>query len=116
MGTTTPSSFGELLRQFRLAAGLTQEELAARAGLSARGLSDLERGARRKPHPASFRRVVAALQLNEVDRGVLDAARAAHPAEDLPTHATELLLSLTSFVGRERELGRSGACWRQVGS
>ena len=32
------------MRRYRLAAGLTQEELAERAGLSARGISDLERG------------------------------------------------------------------------
>ena len=35
-----------LLRRYREAAGLTQETLAQRAGLSARGISDLERGAR----------------------------------------------------------------------
>jgi transcriptional regulator with XRE-family HTH domain len=33
-----------LLLQHRLAAGLSQEELAKRAGLSRRGISDLERG------------------------------------------------------------------------
>src|SRR6266568_6702719 len=31
MGTMQPSRFGGLLRRYRLAAGLTQEELAARA-------------------------------------------------------------------------------------
>ena len=44
MATSSSQSFGDLLRGYRLAAGLTQEELAAQAGLSARGLSDLERG------------------------------------------------------------------------
>lgn len=43
-------TFAELLRQHRLAAGLTQEALADRAGLSVRGIADLERGARRYPH------------------------------------------------------------------
>jgi transcriptional regulator with XRE-family HTH domain len=37
-------TFGTLLRQYRLAAGLTQMALAERAGLSLRGLSDLARG------------------------------------------------------------------------
>jgi len=36
--------FGDVLRQHRVAAGLTQEDLAERAGLSLRGVSDLERG------------------------------------------------------------------------
>lgn len=41
------SSFGELLRRYREVADLTQEALAERAHLSVRGISDLERGARR---------------------------------------------------------------------
>ena len=36
-------SFGALLKRQRLAAGLTQEALAERAGLSAKAVSDLER-------------------------------------------------------------------------
>jgi len=44
-----PGSFGALLQWYRTAAGLTQEELAERAGLSRRGVSDLERGSRRAP-------------------------------------------------------------------
>jgi len=36
--------FGDLLRQLRAEAGLTQEELAEAAGLSPRSVSDLERG------------------------------------------------------------------------
>jgi DNA-binding XRE family transcriptional regulator len=39
-------TFATLLQRYRLAAGLSQDELAERAGLSARGISDLERGAR----------------------------------------------------------------------
>ena len=39
-------AFGSLLRRHRQAAGLTQEELAERARLSARAVIDLERGAR----------------------------------------------------------------------
>jgi transcriptional regulator with XRE-family HTH domain len=40
MGTAEPGSFGELLRLHRMAAGLTQGELAARAGLSKRRIHD----------------------------------------------------------------------------
>src|SRR5579859_1515483 len=71
MGATDGSaSFGVLLR-YRLAAGLSQEELAERAGLSRRGLSDLERGARRTPYPATVRRLAEALGLAEADRAAL---------------------------------------------
>jgi DNA-binding XRE family transcriptional regulator len=45
------SSFGARLRQLREIAGLTQEELAGRAGLSPNAISDLERGRRRHPYP-----------------------------------------------------------------
>ncbi len=40
----TPHPFGRLLKRFRRAAGLSQEALAARAGVSGRTISDLERG------------------------------------------------------------------------
>ena len=37
-------SLGDLLRRYRKAAGLTQEELAERAGLSVRAIANIERG------------------------------------------------------------------------
>lgn len=55
---------GLWLRQQRLAARLTQEELADRSGLSVRTIGDLERGHRR-PHPQSLRRVAGVLGLPE---------------------------------------------------
>ena len=51
-----------LLRRERLARGLTQEELAERARLSARAVSDLERGVKRAPRPDTLRRLAAALR------------------------------------------------------
>jgi len=46
-----PWTFGYLLRRYRVAAELSQEELAERAALSQRGISDLERGKRQLPLP-----------------------------------------------------------------
>src|SRR4051794_31199392 len=43
MAATPSLTFGMLLKRYRLAAGLTQEGLAERAGVSARGVQDLER-------------------------------------------------------------------------
>jgi len=48
-------SFGDLLAAYRAAAGLTQEELAGRAGLSVDAVSLLERGARSSPRPRTVR-------------------------------------------------------------
>jgi DNA-binding XRE family transcriptional regulator len=67
-------SFGQLLQEFRIACGLTQEELAEKAGLSARGISDLERGARRRPRSATLRLLAEALQLVNEERAILEAS------------------------------------------
>ncbi|HEV2238206.1 MAG TPA: helix-turn-helix domain-containing protein, partial [Ktedonobacterales bacterium] len=67
-------AFGDLLRRQRRAAGLTQEELAARAGLSARGIADLERGARRTPRRDTVALLVRALGGSAGDEADLLAA------------------------------------------
>lgn len=75
MATTHgPGPFGLLLRQYRAAAGMSQEELAERAHLSRRGISDLERGERRSPHPGTARRLAQALALDETQRASLLAS------------------------------------------
>jgi predicted ATPase/transcriptional regulator with XRE-family HTH domain len=67
---------GSLLRQFRLAAGLSQEALAERSGLSARGISDMERGLRTSPHLETVRLLAGALELSDEERrAMLVAAR-----------------------------------------
>src|SRR4051812_14345124 len=43
-------TFASLLKGYRLAAILTQEGLAERSGISARAISDLERGLYQAPH------------------------------------------------------------------
>src|SRR5437016_3219809 len=68
-------SFGALLRRYRMAAGITQEALAERAGLSLRGVSDLERGLRSAPYPDTVERLVEALELGATERAALQAAR-----------------------------------------
>ena len=55
--------FGDALRRLREAAGLTQEQLAERAGLSFNAISSLERGERQRPYPNTLQALAAALDL-----------------------------------------------------
>jgi len=93
--------FGDLLRRHRAAAGLSQEALAAVAGISARSISDLERGIILRPHRATVELLAAALTLSPGDCAALEAtvvrrrgAQAhpgARPALALPSEPTPLL-------------------------
>jgi predicted ATPase/class 3 adenylate cyclase len=67
-------TFGDLLRRHRLAAGLTQAALAERAGLSWRGLNDLERGVRLRPRRDTVALLATALDLSAADRAAFEAA------------------------------------------
>jgi predicted ATPase/transcriptional regulator with XRE-family HTH domain len=84
MADEAGAGFGELLRRQRRAAGLTQEELAARAGLSARGIADLERGARRTPRRDTVAMLVRALGGDPEDEATWLAASRRPPAQAVP--------------------------------
>jgi class 3 adenylate cyclase/DNA-binding XRE family transcriptional regulator len=71
-------SFGGLLRQLRVEARLTQEELAETAGLSPRSVSDLERGVNRTAHKDT-----AGLLAEPVRALFVAAARGRGPAGDV---------------------------------
>src|SRR5579871_508147 len=96
-------SFGTLLQRHRRLAGLSQVELAARAGLSRRGISDLERGVRRFPYPTTVRGLAAALGLDEVNRTALVVA--ARPARTAASVQHNLPAQPTRLIGREQDLG-----------
>src|SRR5947209_15677236 len=112
MVTTHSSAFGSLLKGYRIAAGLTQEELAERARLSARAVSDLERGARRAPYRDTVQQLAEALALNDDERAALEAAARGRaesaessPGEqDVSLSPTNLLDEPTPFIGRAREI------------
>jgi predicted ATPase/DNA-binding CsgD family transcriptional regulator/transcriptional regulator with XRE-family HTH domain len=99
--------FGPLLQQIRLGTGMSQAELAERAGLSRRGISDLERGVRR-PLPGTARRLALALKLAGQAR--LDFVSAGRWRTYAPVGVTHregnLPIALSNFVGRERELAQ----------
>src|SRR6185437_11296437 len=80
-----------------------------RAHLSVRGISNLERGARRQPQRSTVTLLAEALGLEGTERAALLAAARGlgEPAPAKPptlTVPTNLPLALTSFVGREREI------------
>jgi transcriptional regulator with XRE-family HTH domain len=62
------ASFAQHLRVYRLAAGLTQAELAEQSGLSLRAVSDLERGVKRAARPRTIALLAGALRLSTQDR------------------------------------------------
>jgi predicted ATPase/transcriptional regulator with XRE-family HTH domain len=96
-------SFGELLRQRRLAAGLTQEALAERAGLSAKAISDLERDPGRTPRLDTIGLLADALGLGPGERtGLLAAARppSHNGAERAGGIRAPLPRPLTPLIGR----------------
>lgn len=86
MASSQPRTFGDLLRRFRIAAGLTQEELAERAGLSRRAIGSLEIGERRSPHKGTVTLLAQALVLSPAERALLEAAARQHlaPVRSLP--------------------------------
>jgi predicted ATPase/transcriptional regulator with XRE-family HTH domain len=109
MGNRTSLSL--LLKRYRVAAGLSQEALAQRAGLSARAISDLERGLHRVPHIATLDLLATALALSSSQRTMLLAAArpdlAVLPYEpngvESPELPWRLPTPLTTLIGREHE-------------
>ena len=103
-----PATFGDLLRQHRQAAGLTQQALAERAGLSVHGIQKLERGATR-PYRDTAQRLIAALQLSTDEQARFQAAVSPvrRHGSTTPVAAVSdgarhnLPLPVTSLVGRE---------------
>ncbi|MBA3517232.1 MAG: tetratricopeptide repeat protein, partial [Rhizobiales bacterium] len=120
MASDGAAEFGVLLRRCRVAAALSQEGLAARAGLSVRGISDLERGVRRTPRLETVRLLADAFGLSSDDRAALLAA-ARPPAAVAPLEVTSsvetdrlaLPLPPTPLIGRESEVATTATLLRR---
>jgi tetratricopeptide (TPR) repeat protein/transcriptional regulator with XRE-family HTH domain len=86
------------LRQLRLRAMMTQEELALKAGIGIRTVRDIESG-RVRPQPRTLRLLAEALALSDHERSsVTGSGTLATPAP------RELPRELATFAGRERQL------------
>jgi transcriptional regulator with XRE-family HTH domain len=131
---------GLWLQRKRAAAGLTQEELAQRSGLSVRSISNLECDRIQRPHPRSVRLIIQGLGLSDAvgrelistfqanrtrfgsapklgeDRSALPRPLA--PASEADRSGAmaaphQLPNALTSFVGRAAELALLGGWLEQ---
>src|SRR5262245_42894215 len=116
----TRSTFSHLLCRFRNAAALSQEELAERAGLSRRGISDLERGLSQAPRLETVRLLAEALALGNEDRTALLTAarpypRAHGPSVAAPAGSGSLPRPLTRLIGRDAELAALRAALQDTG-
>ncbi len=92
-----PPSCGQLLQRYRVLAGLTQEELAGRAGYSANYIGKLEQDQRELPAAAADR-LATVLDLADQERAALKAAREGRPGgRGLPAQ---------QLVGRDAEMAQ----------
>jgi predicted ATPase/transcriptional regulator with XRE-family HTH domain len=109
------SAFGALLRRHRLAAGLSQDALAERAGMSSVGISALERGDRRSPYRDTVALLAKALRLGPDDAAEFETVAARQrprklrgefpaPVSGTPGPAGFLSLHRTTLVGRQSEI------------
>ena len=100
-------AFGQLLRQLRTGAGLSQEELAQAAALSTRTVSDLERGINLTARNQTARLLADALGLTGADRaGFLAAAGGRDPGAGVAAASRALPRDIASFTGRAGELAQ----------
>ncbi|WP_444949422.1 ATP-binding protein [Micromonospora ureilytica] len=118
--TTLP----ELLRGHRRAAGLTQAELASRAGVGVRTVRDLERGRSNRPQRTTVELLAGALALTGTSRAAFLVAARGTGAEPAPPGATPTTFAVSgnattadappdpsvalpppvALIGRERDL------------
>ncbi|MEU4472766.1 helix-turn-helix domain-containing protein [Micromonospora sp. NPDC023888] len=83
-----PTSLPELLRGHRRAAGLTQAELASRAGVGVRTVRDLERGRSVRPQRTTVELLATALALTGTGRAAFLAAARGSSGAEPPLPAT----------------------------
>jgi DNA-binding XRE family transcriptional regulator len=93
-------SLGPLIRGLRREAGLTQEELAERAGLSTRTVSNLENSRSRQPRQGSIERIIGHLAPDEQATRRLRRLAAGIPASRTPA---QLPTAHAGFVDRDAE-------------
>ncbi len=120
--TDDADTFGVRLRALRLLAGLSQEDLAERSGVSVRTISNLERGQTQKPYRSTYRCLADGLELSGTARAEFLAVGrrqgsaavgvsteqvgepAPFPADRPLTVPRHLPSQASGFIGRRNEL------------
>ncbi|MCW2135937.1 NB-ARC domain-containing protein [Actinoplanes cyaneus] len=101
------SDFGSRLRELRRAAGLTMEQLAETSGVSARAISDMERGHSRTPQARTLSALAGGLGLAPEELGDLaDTVREQRARAAGRPRLCALPRTVGDFVGRASELER----------
>ncbi|HEY2671620.1 MAG TPA: tetratricopeptide repeat protein [Rugosimonospora sp.] len=95
--------FGEIVRAHRRRLGLTQEELAEKAGLSVRAIGKIETGRIAAPRPPTLRLLADAFGLTGAEWDQLRRS-AAGEASDPPVVPAQLPPDVSAFTGREEQL------------
>jgi tetratricopeptide (TPR) repeat protein/transcriptional regulator with XRE-family HTH domain len=114
--------FAEVVRAYRQRLGLTQEELAAKAGLGVRTIRKLEAGLVRTPRPVTVRLLADAFGVVGTDReGFCQAAAGEPTAAREPADSSvgrdvpmQLPADVSAFTGRAEQLARLDAVLAEV--
>ena len=128
MAEQSALSFADLLKRLRTDAGLTQEELAAAAGLSPRSISDLERGINKTARRDTTRLLADALKLAGAARAGFEAAARGYAgvgrevagktphASSVAATTPVLPHDIRNFTGRDDDLARLMAAVKGSGA
>ncbi|MFG6503991.1 helix-turn-helix domain-containing protein [Microbacterium sp. P05] len=106
----------DLIRRLRADAGMTLEQLAEAAGVSVRGISDIERGVTVAPRAATLRALAGGLGLDEAATANLvhSSSSALQPPADLLEGIRPPRLA--DFVGRDEEVAQLEAALARPGA
>lgn len=106
------TTFGLLLKQLRVKAGLTQVELAQRARVSVKGISSLERGVNHAPHKDTLLLLARALGLTSSDSAALaEAARRSRRLGAASSDSRELAPHSRNLAPVRDHIDHIGGTW-----